>query len=306
MHDLVVLFATHNGEAVLPLTLEGYTRQVAPGVSWKIVVVDNASTDRTPEILRAFQSRLPLEIISQPVPGKNRSLNAALPSLDTEFAIISDDDAIPAPDFLAEWQKTNLERSTHDLFGGRIEPHFQVQPQAWMRDNRFEYVILFAERDLPEGPIPAIDIFGPNMAVRTKLFRAGIHFNESIGPDGSNPNYGMGSETEFCQRVEAAGHPAWFAAGPAVQHVVRPHQVTEKFWLGRAYRHGYGYAQRLILTSELNPAAASTSLKLAKYKIRQALLRLSAKLHPSALGRNRSRWQHEWRRGFRQRITDAL
>lgn len=306
MHDLVVLFATHNGEAVLRLTLEGYTRQIAPGLRWKIVVVDNASTDGTPEILREYQTRLPLEIITQPVPGKNRSLNAALPSLDSEFVIISDDDAIPAPDFLAQWQETQLQQPKYDLFGGSIEPHFQVPPEAWMRDNRFEYVILFAERNLPEGPMAATDIFGPNMAVRTKLFRAGMHFNESIGPDGSNPNYGMGSETEFCQRVEAAGHSAWFAVGPRVQHVVRPHQVTEKFWLGRAYRHGYGYAQRLVLTGALNTTAAATQYKRVKYEIRQALLRLLAKCHPTALGRNRSRWQHEWRRGFRKRTIEKI
>ena len=70
-----VLFATRNGERVLPRTLEGYCRTEKPPQSWKMVIVDNGSDDRTADILASFRKRLPLETLQQSNPGKNCALN---------------------------------------------------------------------------------------------------------------------------------------------------------------------------------------------------------------------------------------
>ena len=59
---LTILFATRNGEHVLPRTLEAYCGLEAPSQAWKMVVVDNGSDDLTPAILKSFKKRLPLEI----------------------------------------------------------------------------------------------------------------------------------------------------------------------------------------------------------------------------------------------------
>lgn len=68
---LLVLLATHNGCNVLPDVLEGYAAVEAPERPWAIVVVDNASTDETSDILRSFQERLPLIVLHEPIPSKN-------------------------------------------------------------------------------------------------------------------------------------------------------------------------------------------------------------------------------------------
>ena len=76
--QLTVLIASRNGECVLPRVLAGYRGVVSPPVAWKLLVVDNGSTDATPQILDSFKRDLPLQVLDEPVPGKSRALNAGL------------------------------------------------------------------------------------------------------------------------------------------------------------------------------------------------------------------------------------
>ena len=57
---LTVLFATFNGAHTLPTVLEAYRNLEEPDGGWKLVVVDNGSTDDTPIILNRFKDLLPL------------------------------------------------------------------------------------------------------------------------------------------------------------------------------------------------------------------------------------------------------
>ena len=90
---LTVLFATRNGQHVLPRTLEAYCRVEQPSHKWKIVVADNGSDDSTPTILASFEKRLPLETVRHLISGKNRALNYALNFLEGKLTILTDDDA---------------------------------------------------------------------------------------------------------------------------------------------------------------------------------------------------------------------
>ena len=54
----------------------------------------------------------------------------------------------------------------------------------------------------------------------------------------------MGSETELMERLDAAGHRAWFAERACVRHMIRPSQMDAQSVVRRAFRHGYGVAWR--------------------------------------------------------------
>jgi glucosyl-dolichyl phosphate glucuronosyltransferase len=242
--DLTVLFATHNGERVVGRTLEGYCNIESSKNDWKLVVVDNGSTDSTSTIIDSFKPRLPLEHLHEPILGKNRALNAGLSKIEGNILVLTDDDAIPSPTLFKAWKNVFENKPEVELFGGSIKPLFEAPPPKWLTENEFFYDVLFSARDLPDGPIDAAAIYGPNMAVRTSVFDRGFRFNENIGPNGSNPHYPMGSETEFCRKLEQSGVMAWNAKEPLVQHIIRAHQVEEAYWIKRAYRHGRGVARQ--------------------------------------------------------------
>jgi len=309
MTEITVLLATHNGEKVLPRTLEGYTLQEDIGFEWKLVIVDNGSTDKTWDIIKHFQSRLKIEPLFEQVPGKNRALNMGLRAIEGEVIVISDDDAIPEPNFLFAWQSVFCAQPSYDIFGGSIEPLFDVDPPEWMSRGRVKFEELFAARSLPDGPVDPREIFGGNMAVRHSVFAQGLKFSESIGPDGTHANYAMGSETEFCIRASSCGHKIWFARQPRVSHIVRSHQLEPSYWCRRAYRTGRGKAQMLwskrIPVPRLGYSKAALASGSAYQTFRQCV-RWARTLTPMPEGQLVALWNYHWNRGFRDEYTERM
>jgi len=209
---------------------------------WKLVVVDNGSSDSTQAILSSFKPYLPLEVLEQPKAGKSRALNTGVGAIEGQLAVITDDDAVPTFSFLEAWAQYLDQCLVFGLFGGRIAPLFEVPPPLWLLKSRLRFGLMFAERDLPEGLVDPGDIYGGNMAVRAAVFERGFRFDEDLGPNGEDPYYRMGSEVEFCRRVARSGVSCWFAREPRVQHIVRSHQYDETAWANRAYRCGRGRA----------------------------------------------------------------
>src|SRR5688572_2106824 len=177
---LSVMLATRNGANVLPRTLEGYCRAAPPADRWQLIIVDNGSTDDTVAIVASFAGRLPIELISHPAAGKNRALNAGLSAAKGQLLVLTDDDAVPHVTFLQAWERMLDFDPGYELFGGRIEPLFEAPPPDWLMRSRLLFAMMFAERDLPEGPVPADEVYGPNMAVRTAVFERGHRFAENI------------------------------------------------------------------------------------------------------------------------------
>jgi GT2 family glycosyltransferase len=240
-----VVFATRNGARTLPRVLEGHAAlRRRPD---QLVVVDNGSSDATPSVLAEAPTRhpnLPLTVLRELSSGKNRALNAALPLVaDADLVAFTDDDAIPAPDWLDQLVAAAEAAPEHAVFGGAIRPDWMETPPAWILRWRVPLDICFAVNSgLRTGPIAAQSVWGPNMAIRGAVLRAGHRFDTEVGPDGT-AIYPMGSETEFTRRLERNGHRAWFTADAVVRHMVRPEQMRLEWVLGRAYRCGLGAAR---------------------------------------------------------------
>jgi glycosyltransferase involved in cell wall biosynthesis len=249
--QLTILLATRNRQRSLARVLQGYWRAAVPPVPWKLVVVDNGSTDATQATLEAFKKILPLEIIVEPIAGKNRALNKALPIVKGRLVVLTDDDAIPNPSFLAAW--TNYLDFDNDfgLFGGSIAPLFDQKPPAWLVASKLYSSMMFGERNLPEGPIDAGAIYGGNMAVSKAIFDKGVRFDESVGPNALDADYPSGGETEFCVRAARSGVKCWFAKRPLVHHIVAANQLKLKNWARRAYRTGRGRGHQLRQRGEV-------------------------------------------------------
>lgn len=264
--QLTIVLATRNRQHLLARVLEGYRRTTVPPVRWKLVIVDNGSSDATAAMLASFQRNLPLEFIFEPVAGKNRALNRALPALEGRLVVVTDDDAIPSTTFLTAWTNYLDFDSDFGLFGGSIIPLFHRKPPKWLANSKFNFSMMFAERDLPEGPTDAGAIYGGNMAVRKAIFDKGFRFDDSIGPNALDSDYPMGGETEFCVRVAQSGVKCWSAKQPLVHHVIEAEQLKLKAWARRAYRTGRGRARQMHQQGEVvMPPAPSFAERLSMF-----------------------------------------
>jgi L-malate glycosyltransferase len=237
---LTVLFATRNGARTLLPVLTAYTRLQAPAGGWKLVVVDNGSTDDSALILARFQDCLPLTSITELKPGKNAALNAGLSHTEGDLVVLTDDDAVPRQDWLVRLREAADLNSGFAIFGGVVAPRWDSEPPPWL----LTWVPLgptytVSDPALTEGPVDGSYVFGPNMAVRAQVFHAGLRFDPEIGPTNSQ-TYAMGSETDFVLRAAETGARAWFVRSAVVEHIVRTSQMQPSWIIKRARRFGSG------------------------------------------------------------------
>ena len=236
---LTVLLATKNRAPILRDVLESYCRLQAPAAGWKLVVADNGSTDQTLQLLDSFARRLPMQSVSEAKPGKNFALNSALKFLEGDLAVFTDDDAFPAADWLLRLRQAADTHAEYSMFGGTVLPRWEIPPPPWVqwiKDPGPVYTL--SDPSLKEGSVEPFLVFGPNMAIRSRIFESGVRFDTSIGPSGTS--YPMGSETEILMRLGRQGEKAWHVHGAVVEHLVREQQMTQDWVLQRAIRFGRG------------------------------------------------------------------
>ena len=235
---LTVLLATRNRARILRDVLASYCLVQQPSSGWKIVVVDNGSTDETAAVIASFKSRLPLHSVSEPKLGKNHALNTGLALVEGDLAVFTDDDAFPAPDWLVRLREAVDTQPAYSIFTGPVVPRWESPPPLWNQWVDQGPVFTLTSPTLNEGPIPSYLVYGPNMAVRASIFQSGTQFDPSIGPSGGN--YAMGSETELVARLGRQGHEAWYVQGAVVEHFIRKGQMKKAWVMQRAIRYGRG------------------------------------------------------------------
>jgi glycosyltransferase involved in cell wall biosynthesis len=246
---LTVMLATYDRARILRATLEAFCCLEPPEGGWKLVVVDNGSTDATGEVIASFERLLPLSCVNEPKRGKNAALNKGLSSVAGDLLVLTDDDVVPNPLWLKQMRSAADSRTAFSIFGGPVVPKWERPPEEWLLkwvplDPTFAITL-----PTEEGPTEVTRVFGPNMALRASVFESGLRFDEKIGPKGHS--YAQGSEAEFLKRLGRAGARAWHIRAAVVAHVIRASQMNRRWVLERAVRFGRG--EYRIRTAQTTP-----------------------------------------------------
>lgn len=292
---LTVLMATYNGATTLPRVLQAYCRLSSPPGGWSLLLIDNGSDDDTRGIVAGFAARLPLRYLYEGRRGKNIALNTGLEAVlgggddgsDDALLVFSDDDAIPAPDWL--WRLAAC-ASTHPgvaMFGGAIEPDWpQALPEWIARLVPLGLTYAVTDPALPDGQVFAGLIWGANMALRRTLFAAGLRFDDGVGPSGGA--YAMGGETQLLRRLAEAGYRAWFCPQARVVHIIRPAQLQAAYILRRAHRFGRGKFR------QDKQDQFPMLLRVPRWMLRRMLNECGALIIATLTGRSDQAFLHRW------------
>ncbi|HEV7719089.1 MAG TPA: glycosyltransferase family 2 protein [Arsenicitalea sp.] len=302
--EVTVLFSTYNGAKTLPQMLDALCKSTLPHSRWKLVAVDNNSTDASREILESYRDRLPLEVHFEPKQGKEHALALGFRQLEGELVILTDDDVIPEPDWIEQFLKLAEEQPDYDIFGGLIEPYWERPPAPWLLQLPAECMnILYAlNGDVPEGPVPAGLIFGPSSAFRRSIVGADYTVHDGLGPNASVVQYPMGQDTAFALRLERQGAKAFHSRRPRLRHTVRANSMDEAWVLRRAERYGMGMVV-------VHPEFFNRKAKISGIPVSTALLWL-AMLPVAAVPGDKptapARFQMLWKQAVRQGILRQL
>jgi L-malate glycosyltransferase len=280
-----VLLSTRNRAQVLELVLESYTALDVPPRGWQLVVVDNGSTDDTPNVLERFVGRLPLVSCTESRAGKTIALNTGFVHVKGDLVLLADDDALPNRHWLTAYAAAAEAQPGVQIFGGPVVCKFPVQPESWMLADISIALACFAftKPGIPDGPVDPLTLCGANIAVRRSAFPAGQAFDPNVGPNGST--YAMGSETEMVRRLVAQGCKASFVTAAPVEHIIRHEQLNRKWMLQRAERSGRGI-QRVFHSQDGH--------RISRALVREALRHGWGAVGAALRGDRDQRFVHQW------------
>lgn len=211
---------------------------VPPDLAWEIVVVNNNCTDETPNVLAEFEARLPLRVISEPVPGHSRARNAAVREAHGEYIVWTDDDVLLDRGWLAAYHTAFRKYPGAVVFGGPVEPWFPNEPPDWLARVMPKVEGPYALRDFGPDDLqlgdPVIP-FGANMAFRTARLRD-FPFDTRLGRVG----HGMlgGDETVVIRAMLRAGDEGRWIGDARVRHYIPAERQTIGYL--RRWYAGYG------------------------------------------------------------------
>jgi glycosyltransferase involved in cell wall biosynthesis len=237
-----VVFSTFNRAESVRETLEAFLELDLEGIEAEFVVVANNCSDSTNEVLLSLKECMPLVILEEPIPGKNKALNTAIASTElSELIVFCDDDITPYKDWLQEIVATSNRTPQTSVFGGQIIPSWPGGRQPPWADNPFLLSMGFSAHDLgekeidyPNGSYP----FGGNFWIRKSVLRAGHSYSESMGPKGNSRI--MGSETSFLKQLDLDGYKARYVPHAIVRHRIKESDLHLPDFYRRAESYGRG------------------------------------------------------------------
>jgi glycosyltransferase involved in cell wall biosynthesis len=178
-------------------------------VPYEIVVVDDGSTDRTPEVAAQAGVRLVRHAMRRSVnAARNTGIDASHAQL---IAFVDDDVHVPR-----SWLRALLEGAARhpdaEAFGGPIRPRLEGRaPRGCGRDAP-----LVTSLDLGDADTPTDRAWGANLAVRRAAFERVGCFDETI----VEPS---GDEEEWLVRLKEAGGRVVYLAAAGLDHRRAPH-----------------------------------------------------------------------------------
>jgi glycosyltransferase involved in cell wall biosynthesis len=302
---LTVLLATRNRSRIFASVLESFCTLRSPSSGWKLVIVDNGSTDSTHEIVRSYEKHLPLEYLLEPTLGKSAALNTGLGAVEGDLIIFADDDIFPNPNWLIQLRSAADANPEYSIFGGRILPRWEVPPPSWVQWVEQSPAYAVTDPLLKEGAVSPRLVYGPNMAIRANLFTAETRFNTSIGPRGTD--YAQGTDMELIIRLSRQGHKAWYVADAVVDHLIRQEQMNKSWVMRRAVRFGrgefrLGYSEGSKDSDQLPAEPGELVLGLFKEGLR--ILKATLLLRPERAFR--CSWRFHYLRGQVMEATNLL
>jgi glycosyltransferase involved in cell wall biosynthesis len=230
-----VSICTYNRAAALPETISAALAQDV-GVPVEVLLVDNASTDGTPEVARRF----PVRYVREPRQGLARARNAALRHATGDLIAFVDDDATPRPGWLAALVQVYRDCPDAWCVGGKISLQLPESIPSWFDPRRRDFTAALSALDLGAGvrrvPYPE-SVWGANWSVSREAVRAAGPFLEWLGPIGRQRL--LGEETEYCWRIQRLGGEVYYTGAAEVIHRIPPTRLTKQYyrdlvyWLGR-------------------------------------------------------------------------
>ena len=204
-----VIVPVYNNPAGMDLLLGALTAQTYPSGRYEVIVVDNGSTDGTPNVVGRHVENYPdlVRMVSEnEIQGSYAARNKGIAAAKGELLAFIDSDCDPTPDWI-EQGALALDANSAVAGGGRVEFTFKDE-----RPNIYEY--FDSARKLNQKSYVETSGFAAtaNLFARKELFdRHGLFLQELLS----------GGDYEFGRRITRAGEKLIYIPDARVRHPAR-------------------------------------------------------------------------------------
>lgn len=239
--EISVVMPTYNRRTVVVAALDAYRRQTMEPARFEIVVSDDGSTDGTGAAIAAARQQLPFAVQyewgSNAGPGAAR--NRALRKARGRLIVITNDDTIPAIDFLEKHvaaHQENPDYSTAIL--GRVTVAPEIPPSVFAQLHLDSiYALLKGQRALHWSFFLTC-----NVSFKGHFFRAcGEWFDEQLR---------WHEDRELGERLSRHGMTLLYRPEILGYHL---HHLTERDYMGRAEMDGVELVRWFRKSPHLEP-----------------------------------------------------
>ena len=203
----------------------------------EILIVDNNSTDATPEVVDQFRSELPIRRVVETSQGLSHARNRAVVEFKSDTLLFTDDDVLPDRNWVSAYASAISEFPDAKFFGGRILPCWDGHPPAWFKGEKLaliDGVLVWYDYGSVNRPYAKDEElpFGASFAIRRSLLDKMAPFRVDLGCTGASRL--RGEETEFLQRCIHAGASGTYVGKALCWHCVDRSRLR----LPALFRHG--------------------------------------------------------------------
>ena len=239
-----VIICTHNRCEALARTLDSLSKMCVPtDLMWELLVIDNNSSDRTPEIIRSFMTpgaTLPLKYFFEPVPGVSHARNRGVRESHGAIIAFVDDDVEVTRGWLREVRNA-FQQYDPVCVGGRVLlQENSPRPPWWDKGvmdvsvgkfDRGTSVIVYEESDREFIGICANMMFKRIAFEKYGLFRTDM---------GKQPNrLNTGEETEMADRLRKQKELVIYHPDVQVYHYPSAERFSKRYLRQQAYSMGW-------------------------------------------------------------------
>jgi glycosyltransferase involved in cell wall biosynthesis len=243
------IICTHNREQYLGAAIDSLLAQNF--TNFEVIVVDNASTDRTADMVAAKLADTRLHYVYEPVPGLSVARNTGAKAAQGAILAYLDDDAVASPTWLSSIYAAYQTNDKLAIAGGKVTLLWVAGMTApkWLSEGLAGNLGAYDLGDcLVYVEQPQLTPRGLNYSIR-KVFLDQIGgFDPNLGRVGKNL-----LSNEELHMTDLALQKGWQVAylpDALVAHHVAPERVQRQWFLNRGWWQGISECYREQIAGE--------------------------------------------------------
>ena len=285
-----VVVCTFNRADHLSRLLDSIESQTLSKNRYEVIIVDNNSTDDTPDIARAFcEEHSNVVCVTEENQGLAHARNRGMEEARGVFVAYTDDDAV-LPETWLEKAANIISKCGYAALGGPYYPFYEQKKPYWYKDEYGSSSWLPKEECFLEEKF----LVGGNMFYRKDFLKAVNGFPVDYGMSGGSLGYGEETYMQIKMRNKFPVVKTYFSPDMYIKHLVDKKKMRV-FWPIRRYFTQGMDAQRHENKNRVGQKAVQENRAMIILRLLKLVLRMAYEFLVKIQFRNKDKftyWQN--------------